>query len=131
VPDGEVVADTVPVRPQRTTPRVVPEPVDGDLFFRTSGCDARGRMLEDGFVVYAGSAGNVTPRGSVEAATIKFRNRLLESGVLREDGPKLVFATDYVFKTPSGAGQLLVGGAVNGRLWWRDAHGRSINDLTR
>jgi hypothetical protein len=131
VSDGEVVADTVPVRPQRTTPRVVPEPVDDDLFFRTSGCDARGRLTPSGFVVYAGSAGNVTPRGSVEASTIKFRNRLLESGVLREDGDRLVFVTDYVFKTPSGAGALLVGGPTNGKREWRDAHGCSINDRTR
>jgi hypothetical protein len=119
------------VRTPRKVARPTPKPVDGDLFFRTSGCDARGRLTPSGFVVFAGSAGNVTPRGSVEASTIKFRNRLLESGVLREDGDRLVFVTDYVFKTPSGAGALLAGGPTNGKREWRDAHGRSINDLTR
>jgi hypothetical protein len=42
---------------------------------------------------------------------------------------ELVFLRDHLFTSPSAAGGVIVGGSNNGRTSWRNAEGRSINDL--
>jgi predicted GIY-YIG superfamily endonuclease len=71
-----------------------------DVFYcRYSGANGRGLYTQEGFVVLKGSVGrreNVpsmigTPRE-------RMRDRLLDSGVMRADGEKVVFERDHLFK---------------------------------
>ena len=52
-----------------------------------------------------------------------------DAGVVRLSETELIFLKDFLFTSPSAAGGVIVGGSNNGRTSWRNADGKSINDL--
>ena len=36
---------------------------------------------------------------------------------------------DVIFASPTAAAQFVYGGAINGRIYWKDANGQSIKEL--
>jgi hypothetical protein len=99
------------------------------LYFRERGCDASGYQTSEGLLVLAGSRGHPGLRPSAPASLRRQRDALQADGVIRLSESELVFLKDHLFASPSGAGGVIVGGRCNGRIHWRNAHGRSINDL--
>ncbi|MCO6043316.1 GIY-YIG nuclease family protein [Aeoliella sp. ICT_H6.2] len=104
-----------------------------ELFYcRGSEADARGLYTSEGFVVLAGSSGRTNTTASFEKWNLgKSRDSLLESGVLKEIGGRLVFQKDHLFKTPSRAAIIVMGRNANGWTEWRDEHGRTLDELKR
>lgn len=100
-----------------------------ELYFREAGCEARGRQALEGFLVLAGSKGRSVLRPSAPASVAYRRAKLTSEGVIRAEGDVISFLLDHTFPSPSTAGQVLVGGTVNGRTAWKDVHGRNLNDL--
>jgi len=102
------------------------------LTFEIKGVVAHGTRTPDGFLVYRDSqaAGSLRPstKGSGRFAERR-RHQLLEKGVLKEDGDKLVFASDVEFSSPSGAASVVAGGNSNGLLCWKDPRGRTLKEL--
>lgn len=95
--------------------------------------DARMRVQDEGYVVLKGSKAKkrlnkaVKPDGFINNT----RRKLLQSGILREDGEHLIFTEDYLFKTPSGAGGVVYGGNCNGWKHWKTAKGQTLDELER
>jgi hypothetical protein len=108
-------------------PASAERPVDAqadDLVLDQRGAKGRGREISDGgFVVLEGSLARATETDSIHAYLSDLRRQLLERGVLRPEGPHLVFTQDFRFTSPSTAAGVLVGAAANGRKAWRTSNG--------
>jgi len=116
-----------PVGKSAATPR--PE----DVFYcKASGADGRGLYTQEGFVVLKGSSGRVESVPSFVGTTWhESRQRMVESGTLQEEGGRLVFSKDHLFKTPSMAAAFLAGRTANGWLEWKDKDGKTLDALKR
>lgn len=98
--------------------------------YRASEADARGIITEEGFVVLKGSSGRRAVVPSFELHGYhSLRQRLLEQGVIVEDGDRIRFARDYLFKSPSAAAACVMGRTAHGLIDWRDEVGRSLLEL--
>lgn len=102
------------------------------LYCKASTADGRGYYTEEGFVVLAGSTGRRESVASIKTTGEgRFRERLLESGVLRTEGDRVVFSKDHLFGSPSMAALALTGRTANGWNEWKDAAGKTLHDLKR
>jgi hypothetical protein len=87
------------------------------------GTKARGILSSEGFTVLKGSTCAIKPTPKTPQAIKTRRQKLIESGVLVMDGDKLVFAKDYMFRSPSGASCSIIFRASNGWKDWKTASG--------
>ena len=94
----------------------------------SNGVDAKGYNGPE-FIVLEGSKIAKNERPSILQHLAAQRRRLLQSGVLSEEGDALVFTQDYAFNSPSSAAGVCLGGNANGRDVWKDASGRSLNEM--
>jgi predicted GIY-YIG superfamily endonuclease len=100
--------------------------------FNYSDSNAKGLYTTEGFVVLSGSIGRKRVTASGETMGIpKWRERLLDAGVIHVDGEKIVFLKDHVFRTPSGAACALGGTSLSGWDHWKSEDGRSLHDIER
>jgi len=104
-----------------------------DLFVcRASDADARGLYTEEGFVVLKGSSGRRDNVQSVKGtSTERFRNRLIDSGVIKIEGERAVFAKDHLFASPSMAAMAVMGRTANGWTNWRTEDGQTLDAVKR
>jgi len=106
---------------------------EAELFFcKASGVDGRGIYTEEGFVVLKGSVGRRENVPSIKGTgDEQLRVRLLEAGVMREEGDTVVFQKDHLFRSPSGAGVSLLGRTANGWVEWKTKDGRTLDEVKR
>lgn len=103
-----------------------------DIFHLTvNGIDGRGLYTPEGFVVLKGSTGRRANVPSLSETNQRFRQRLLDSGVMKGDGEAVVFVKDHVFGSPSMAGIALLGRTSNGWREWKSKEGVTLHDLKR
>jgi len=57
------------------------------------------------------------------------RQKLLENGVLVQEGEYCRFTQDYTFTSPSKAMAVLMARNGNGRIEWKDADGRTLKEI--
>ncbi len=87
--------------------------------------DARGVYREEGFAVLKGS--QAIPIKSEEKDHIEFpRRRLVEDGLLKQEGGFLVFQRNHTFKTPSKAAIAILGHVANGNQVWKNGNGKTL-----
>jgi len=99
-------------------------------FCRSSGGDGQGLYTEEGFVVLKGSSGRVEMvRSYASSPGARIRLRLLEQGVMKQDGDRVVFQKDHLFSSPSTAAQMVLGRTANGWIEWRTAEGVALDAL--
>jgi len=106
----------------------------GDEIFHctAAGSDGRGLLTDDGFVVLKGSVGRRANVPSFAGSSQeRFRARLVEAGVMREDGDKVVFEKDHLFGSPSMAAVALLGRSANGWESWKAKDGRTLHQVRR
>jgi hypothetical protein len=105
---------------------------DEIFYVKASGADGRGQYTPEGFVVLKGSIGRVENVPSIIGTSLeRMRNQLIASGVLRVVGAQLVMEKDHLFKSPSMAAMALMGRNANGWIDWKDASGRTLDQLKR
>lgn len=94
--------------------------------------NAQGYYDDDGFVVLAGSLIRRSHTPSLGQWAINKREEMIGKGKLvtyNEDSYKLV--EDFLFKTPSGAAQIVTGRPTNGWVEWKNATGQTLSDIYR
>ncbi len=112
-------------------PRNAARPVE--LFCaKTSNYDAAGEYTEEGFVVLKGSKArkDITP-SSIGTSLVKRRDELITNGTLKDAGEFYVFQRDVLFKTPSGASDVVTGTSTNGWTLWKSKSGKTLDELKR
>ncbi|MGA2175643.1 MAG: DUF4357 domain-containing protein [Verrucomicrobiota bacterium] len=117
----------VPVAP------VVARSMADEIFFcKGEGANGRGRYTKEGVVVLKGSIGRKKNAPSIVAkSTEPLRAKLLDSGVMREEGDTVIFEKDHLFPTPSMAAVALLGRTVNGWLEWKTEDGITLDTVQR
>ena len=107
-----------------------PEP---DLFYCTSSdADAKGQLTSEGFVVFAGSSGRKDVVNSIVGhRDERRRQELVENGICRIEGDRMIFEKDFLFGSPSVAASAVMGRSGNGWIDWRDENGRTLDEVYR
>ena len=108
-------------------------PTGAEVFYCTAvGSDGRGLLTDDGFVVLAGSVGRLENVPSIQGTSDeRFRQKLIDSGVMRVDGDRVVFPKDHLFGSPSMAAVALLGRSANGWDTWKSEDGRTLDEARR
>lgn len=102
------------------------------LFCKGSGADGRGYYTAEGFVVLEGSLGRKESVASIlNTNRGRYRQRLIDSGVLRIEGERVVLSKNHLFGSPSLAGLALMGRTCNGWREWKNAEGKTLHELKR
>ncbi len=105
---------------------------DEMLYCKAPGSDGIGLYTPEGFVVLKDSVGRKESVPSfVGTAAEQYRINLLQSGVMREDGEKVIFEKDHLFKSPSMAAMVLIGRPANGWTEWKTKEGNTLDALIR
>lgn len=113
-----------------------PEPpiVESGLLLYCKGLSAcaTAQYTDEGVVVLKGSTGRVQVVPSmIPMSAGKHRQRLIDAGTLKLDGQNYVFQKDVLFKSPSGASDVVLARSSNGWVEWKDASGRTLDSLKR
>lgn len=110
-------------------------PVPGlrELFYcKGSDADGVGEYTTEGFVVLKGSRGRLETMPSLQGRSgARFREKLLDGGVMAADGGNVVFTRDHLFSSPSMAAVALQGRSANGWTEWKSANGKTLDELKR
>lgn len=110
-----------------------PIPQAEHLFFCTrAGSNAQGYFVEETeeFVVLAGSELRSGECDSLKPKSIDKRKAFIEANCSQAKG-KIVLKTDYTFPSPSAAAAMVVGGSSNGWTRWKDADGKTLDEVYR
>lgn len=104
-----------------------------DYFYcKASNYDAVGQYTEEGLVVLKGSEARIRITPNMAAGALgKRRQALVEDGTLKEDGDAYVFQRDVLFKSPSGASDIVAGASTNGWIMWKNKDGKTLDELKR
>lgn len=101
-------------------------------FCRGKGAEAKGTLLDEGFVVYKGSkAAKEEAKEFANSWLGDLRKDLLRNGLLRDDGKFYIFEKDYIFKSPSTAADIILGYRVNGWSYWKNSKGKTLDEAIR
>jgi hypothetical protein len=108
-------------------------PEKEEVFYcKAIGTDGRGLYTPEGFVVLKGSIGRKENVASIKGkANERFRNKLLDGKIMREEGDMVVFEKDHLFNSPSMAAIALMGRSANGWLEWKSKDGATLDKLKR
>lgn len=105
-----------------------------DLFIckDSKGSYAEGKYLENGFLVFKnGKFSLKTTNSFVSGSEEKMRNFLINNKIIIKKDNFYILQKDYLFKSPSIAGAVVLGMRVNGWLWWKNKDGKTLNDVYR
>lgn len=102
------------------------------FYCKASGAEGRGLYTAEGFVVLKGSIGRRKNVPSIIGTSDeRFRLRLVESGILKEEGDTVAFTKDHLFTSPSMASVALLGRTSNGWNDWKTRDGKSLDTVKR
>ena len=109
-----------------------PEKKTGNrLYCKAKNAKAEGEYGDDGLVVFKGSSSIVEFAPTSNSGHLLLRNKLIESKVLEKRGDVCVFLEDYLFTSPSAAAAQIQGRNANGWIEWKDAKGKTLDELKR
>lgn len=93
------------------------------------GADGQGEPTSDGFVVFKGSKAASSIVNSMTSSFIKYRQKLIDDGVLVKNNDCLEFADDYIFGSPSTAAVIVMGRNANGLTEWKTKEGKTLKEF--
>lgn len=98
------------------------------LYLKTQQTQAEGEDRSRGFLVFEDAVGRKEKKVMMPSYE-QLRDRLVQEGILVEDGDHVRLTKSHLFDSPSAAASALSGGNKNGRTEWRDAAGRTLKQL--
>lgn len=103
-----------------------------DPLFTCRGKDAlaTGRMTNDGFVVYKESTATTNITKAVIHRNQKIIEKLLSNNYLEKRNNNVyVFVKDFVFNSPSGASDIILGNSTSGWKKWKTQDGKTLERI--
>ncbi len=92
---------------------------------KTSALDAKLIETDNGFIVLTDSQANKSVSRSISEGWIKQRNKLIETGVLVDDGNYYLFKENAIFSSISAAASIVLGRQAAGPIEWIDENGNT------
>ena len=115
-----------------------PERADGkneapELFYcRGPEASGVGEYTSEGFVVHKGSTARIEIVASIKGTSQeRFRQQLVNEGLLALDGDHYVFTRDHLFASPSMAAIAVLARSANGWIEWKTAQGQTLDGAKR
>ena len=109
----------------------VQNPNDHVVFCKGRGADANGIYSTDGLTVTKGSKCALKPTEKATPNSIfTRRERMIQDGTLAVVDGVLTFTRDTLFKTPSGAADVILFRSANGWTEWKTQAGIALNEAT-
>ncbi|MFI3241744.1 MAG: DUF4357 domain-containing protein [Alphaproteobacteria bacterium] len=94
------------------------------------GFNASAEEVEDGFLVHKGAIARLDHTPSfVGTSEYRYRQRLLDDGILKQENSVLVLQEDHKFSSPSNAAGVILGASVNGLNYWINSKGQTLTDI--
>ncbi len=107
-------------------------PVEDIFYAKGPAYEATAEYTEEGMVVFKGSRARLDMAPSMAAMSAgKRRQDLIADGRLKLEGNGYVFQEDILFKSPSGASDVVVGASSNGWLIWKSKTGKTLDEIKR
>ena len=82
-----------------------------------------------GFIVKAGSQANAKTSKSIADGWLKIRKKLIDAGVLEQNGEHMVFSEDASFSSPSAASSVVLGRQAPGPISWINNSGKTYKEV--
>lgn len=102
---------------------------DNILFLEVSNFKASAKLTSNGIEVQKGSEMNPKETPSLSGSYSNLRKTLIDKGIVIEKAKKLEFAENFEFPSSSTAAAIILGYSVNGRVTWKDSHGKTLKDI--
>ncbi len=108
-----------------------PKSTDLIVYCKGRGSDAKGVYGSDGLTVFKGSkcAPNPTAQATLRSLHAR-RARMIKDGTLAPVDDTIVFTRDTLFKTPSGAAEVVLFRPANGWTEWKTQPGVTVAEAT-
>ncbi len=108
-----------------------PKSTDLMVYCQARGAEAKGVYGSDGLTVFKGSTCAPLPTEKATSQPLRLRrNRLVEDGTLAVVDGRTEFTRDALFKTPSGAAQVVLFRSANGWIEWKTPTGMTLAEAT-
>lgn len=85
----------------------------------------------EGMVICAGSKGPSKLTPTCPKGVIKERAKLLNSGIITDNGTCIEFQKEHIAKSPSAAAAVIQGRSANGWTEWKTKEGKSLDNTIR
>jgi hypothetical protein len=92
---------------------------------------AAGEYTEDGFLVFKDSKANLKESKTAGSWVSGMRKKLLEKGILKQEGSILIFTEDYLFNSPSASAAAILARRANGWTEWKDKNNKTMDEKIR
>jgi len=101
-------------------------------YLNRAGAEAIATFTTEGLVVHKGSIFRREFTPSAKGTPFeKRREKMLEEGILKDNGHKITFTEDYRFKSPSGAAATISGCHANGWIEWENSEGKTLKEVKK
>lgn len=121
------VVQTPVITPHDTYNPVASEDAEQEFYCIAAGVNARARYTEEGLVVLAGSYGRLEVLNSfLRHHYSQKRQNLIDQGVLKVEGSRVIYTRDTLYKSPSSSAAYLLGRSANGWFEWKNSVGVSL-----
>lgn len=99
------------------------------LYLNMGDLSATGKYTDEGFIVYKESQSSFSVAEDLSNKFKNLKDELINKGVLVKEENSYVFATEYLFSSPSYASSMVLGYRSNGRHVWKNKEGKSLNEI--
>lgn len=94
--------------------------------------NAEGVYVDEKFIVLKGSVARINPtKHKQDSNELKFRDKLIDEGVIKDVNGALIFVKDYAFNSPSTAADIVSLGSNSGWVVWKTKEGKTLGELYR
>ncbi|MEZ8067169.1 GIY-YIG nuclease family protein [Vibrio sp. FF145] len=102
---------------------------DYPLFFKTNGLTAKGRVVDDGFLLLSGSQLSKKSSKSLSEKNIAIKNQMLDDGALQDESGHLLLVKDKLLRSSSSAADLVAGNSRSGPQSWKTESDELLKSL--
>lgn len=92
--------------------------------------DAQGVYVDEKFIVLKGSIARSEPTKHKRASNeLKFRDKLIDEGIIEEKHGTLTFVKDHGFNSPNTAADIVSLGSNSGWKVWKTKDGKALEEV--
>lgn len=92
--------------------------------------NAEGVYVDEKFIVLKGSISRKNPtKHKIDSNELKFRDKLIEDGIIKEINDALIFVKDYAFNSPSTAADIVSLGSNSGWKIWKTKDLKTLEEV--